>query len=59
MNVMTNVVIDCGIFERVKISPTESQNRVMKGDLLFNGHPKHLKKSLCVQCLQQKSPTCS
>lgn len=37
MNVMTNVVIDCGTFERVKISPTESQNRLVKGDLLFNG----------------------
>ncbi len=37
MNVMTNVVIDCDTFERVKVSPTESQNRVMKGDLLFNG----------------------
>ena len=37
MNVMTNVVIDCSIFERVRVSPTESQNRVMKGDLLFNG----------------------
>lgn len=37
MNVMTNVVIDCGSFERVRVSPTESQNRVMKGDLLFNG----------------------
>ena len=37
MNVMTNVVIDCGLFERVKVSPTESQNRVVKGDLLFNG----------------------
>jgi type I restriction enzyme, S subunit len=37
MNVMANVVIDCGAFERVSISPLESQNRVMKGDLLFNG----------------------
>ena len=37
MNVMSNVVIDCGIFERVRISPTESQNCVLKGDLLFNG----------------------
>lgn len=37
MNVMTNVVIDCGAFERVKVAPTESQNRVAKGDLLFNG----------------------
>lgn len=37
MNVMSNVVINCDAFERVKVSPTESQNRVMKGDLLFNG----------------------
>jgi len=37
MNVMANVVIDCGTFERVKVAPTESQNRVLKGDLLFNG----------------------
>jgi type I restriction enzyme S subunit len=37
MNVMSNVVIDSQAFERVKISPSESQNRVMRGDLLFNG----------------------
>jgi type I restriction enzyme S subunit len=37
MNVMSNVVIDCCAFERVKVSSIESQNRVMKGDLLFNG----------------------
>jgi type I restriction enzyme S subunit len=37
MNVISNVVIDCTIFERVNIAPTESQNQVMKGDLLFNG----------------------
>ncbi len=37
MNVMSNVVVDCGAFERVKASPTEAQNRVVKGDLLFNG----------------------
>lgn len=37
MNVMSNVVIDCSTFDRVKVAPTESQNRVMKGDLLFNG----------------------
>ena len=37
MNVMTNVVIDCDTFESVKVAPTESQNRVLKGDLLFNG----------------------
>jgi type I restriction enzyme, S subunit len=37
MNIMTNVVIDCGIFESVDIKPAESQNRVAKGDLCFNG----------------------
>lgn len=37
MNVMTNVVIDCNTFDRVRIAPSESQNQVMKGDLLFNG----------------------
>jgi len=37
LNVMTNVVIDCGAFERVKVASTESQYRVAKGDLLFNG----------------------
>ena len=37
MNVMTNVVVDCDIFDRVKVTPKESQNRVLKGDLLFNG----------------------
>lgn len=37
VNVMTNVVINCDSFERVKVSPSESQNCVMKGDLLFNG----------------------
>jgi type I restriction enzyme S subunit len=37
MNVMTNVLIDCGIFDRVNVSPVESQNRAKKGDLFFNG----------------------
>ena len=37
MNVMSNNVIDCKIFEHVKISSTESQNRAKKGDLFFNG----------------------
>jgi hypothetical protein len=30
-------VIDSGIFELVDVKPTESQNRVCKGDLFFNG----------------------
>lgn len=37
MNVVTNVAIDCTKFERVRVSPTESQNRVKNGDLFFNG----------------------
>ena len=37
MNIMANVVVDHSTFERVRISPSESQNRVMRGDLLFNG----------------------
>lgn len=37
MNVMSNAVIDCGIFEPVRVFSTESQNRVIKGDLFFNG----------------------
>ena len=37
MNIMTNVVIDCVTFEQVKVSPSESQNRAVKGDLFFNG----------------------
>ena len=37
MNVMTNVVIDCASFEQVRVTPSESQNRVNEGDLLFNG----------------------
>lgn len=37
MNVISNVVIDCDVFDRVHITPAESQNRVRKNDLLFNG----------------------
>lgn len=37
MNVMTNAVIDCAAFEQVNISASETQNRVLRGDLLFNG----------------------
>jgi type I restriction enzyme, S subunit len=37
MNVLANVVVDCGTFEQVDIGVAESQNRVAKGDLLFNG----------------------
>ena len=37
MNVMTNVVIDCDVFDCVNVSPDEMQNRANKGDLFFNG----------------------
>ena len=37
LNVMSNVVINCTSFDAVVVLPTESQNRVRKGDLLFNG----------------------
>jgi type I restriction enzyme S subunit len=37
MNVMTNAVIDCAAFDQVNISASETQNRVLRGDLLFNG----------------------
>ncbi|KUF41574.1 hypothetical protein AS359_01885 [Comamonas kerstersii] len=37
MNVMTNEVIDCTAFEQVNVSASETQNRVLRGDLLFNG----------------------
>ncbi len=37
MNVMTNTVIDETTFDSVRVSSAESQNRVERGDLLFNG----------------------
>ena len=37
MNVMTNTVIDCAACEQVNVSASETQNRVLRGDLLFNG----------------------
>lgn len=37
MNVMTNPKINIHSFLKVKISPNERQNKVIKGDLLFNG----------------------
>lgn len=37
MNVMTNTVIDCTAFEQVNVTASETQNRVLRGDLLFNG----------------------
>jgi len=37
MNVMSNVVINCDIFEHVRVEASESQNPVRLNDLLFNG----------------------
>ncbi len=37
MNVMSNVVIDDKIFDRVNVSIAETQNRTKKGDIFFNG----------------------
>lgn len=37
MNVISNVIVDKGMLERVDVGPQESQNRVKSGDLLLNG----------------------
>lgn len=37
MNVMSNAIIDIGYFDYVTIGSSENQNKVLKGDLLFNG----------------------
>ncbi len=37
VNVMANVILDVNFLEKVDVLQSESQNRVMKGDLLFNG----------------------
>lgn len=37
MNIMSNATIDINYFDYVTLAPSESQNKVMKGDLLFNG----------------------
>lgn len=37
INVMANVVIDCEAFDTVDVGIGEIQNKVLKGDLLFNG----------------------
>jgi type I restriction enzyme S subunit len=36
LNVLTNAHIDTTIFESVNIKPGEKQNKVVKGDILFN-----------------------
>ncbi len=37
LNIMKNPVIDVNYLDYVNIDPSESQNKVMRGDLLFNG----------------------
>ena len=37
MNIIYNTVIDCETFELVNVKLTETQNKVVKGDLFFNG----------------------
>jgi type I restriction enzyme, S subunit len=37
VNVMANIRIDCSALEHVDVASTENQNRVLLGDLLFNG----------------------
>ena len=37
MNVMSNVIINVEFVEKVKVGKSESQNKVRKGDLFFNG----------------------
>ena len=37
MNVMSNPITDIGYLDSVKINKGESQNKIIKGDLLFNG----------------------
>jgi type I restriction enzyme S subunit len=37
VNVMANIVIDVHAFDKVEVSPSESQNCVLNRDLLFNG----------------------
>ncbi len=37
MNVMSNPIIDTGYLDSVNIKKGETQNKILKGDLLFNG----------------------
>jgi type I restriction enzyme S subunit len=37
MNIMSNPIIDVEYMDSVEIKPNESQNKVQKGDLFFNG----------------------
>ena len=37
LSVLENVILDASHIDHVHVAPSESQNRVLKGDLLFNG----------------------
>jgi type I restriction enzyme S subunit len=37
MNIMNGPVIDTSFLDRVRVGPTEAQNKAQKGDLFFNG----------------------
>lgn len=37
MNIINNPIIDVTIFDNVRVSPDEQQNKVLRGDILFNG----------------------
>lgn len=56
LNVMTNVVIDSSIFEQVRVTPAESQNKVMKGDLLFNGSSETPEEVAMCALLTENAP---
>ena len=52
LNVLENVVVDLDLLEHVFLNPREAQNRVLSGDLLFNGTsetPGHLAMGAVVQ----------
>lgn len=56
LNVMSNVVVDCDIFERVRVASAESQNRVQRSDLLFNGSSETPEEvAFCAVVLQEVS----
>ncbi len=56
MNVMSNVVIDCETFEHVQVSSSETQNRVLKGDLFFNGSSESPEEVAMCSVLLSEAP---
>ena len=47
-------MIDCGAFDSVAVMPTESQNRVSKGDLFFNGSSETAEEvGMCAVLMQE------